>query len=52
MVVVYNVNIEAIGHGVWKKFYPKVIGCVLRTAGSSLISKYAVKQDILNTSGG
>ena len=31
-VVVYHVNIVAIGHGLLKKFWPLVIGCVLRTA--------------------
>ena len=37
VVVVYHVTIEAIGHGLLKKFWPLVIGCVLRTAGSSII---------------
>ena len=32
----YFVTIVAIGHGLLKKFWPMVIGCVLRTAGSSL----------------
>ena len=33
------------GHGLLKKFWPMVIGCVLRTAGSSLILRpaYCVK---------
>ena len=35
VVVVYHVTIVAIGHGLLKKFWPLVIGCVLRTAGSS-----------------
>ena len=30
------VNIVAIGHGLLKRFRSMVIGCVLRTAGSSL----------------
>ena len=37
VVVVYHVTIVAIGHGLLKKFWPMVIGCVLRTAGSSNI---------------
>ena len=37
VVVVYHVTIVAIGHGLLKKFWPMVIGCVLRTAGSSII---------------
>ena len=37
VVVVYHVTIVAIGHGSLKKFWPLVIGCVLRTAGSSII---------------
>ena len=37
VVVVYHVTIVAIGHGLLKKFWPMVTGCVLRTAGSSLI---------------
>ena len=36
VVVVHHVTIAAIGHGLWKQFWPLVIGCVLRTAGSSL----------------
>ena len=36
-VVVYHVTIVAIGHGMLKKFWPLVLGCVLRTAGSSII---------------
>ena len=34
VVVVYYVNIVAIGHGLLKKFWPTVIWCVPRTAGS------------------
>ena len=30
--VVYHVTIVAIGHGLLKKFWPMMIGCVLRTA--------------------
>ena len=37
VVVVYHVTIVAVGHGLLKKFWPLVIGCVLRTAGSSII---------------
>ena len=37
VIVVYHVTIVAIGHGLLKKFGPLVIGCVLRTAGSSII---------------
>ena len=33
VVVVYHVTIVAIGHGLLKKFWPLVLGCVLRTAG-------------------
>ena len=36
-LVVYNVTIVEIRHGVLKKFLPMVIGCALRTAGSSII---------------
>ena len=36
VVVVYHVSIVAIGHGLFKKFWPLVIGCVLRTAGVPL----------------
>ena len=35
VVVVYHVTIVAIGHGLLEKFWPLVLGCVLRTAGSS-----------------
>ena len=31
-VVVYHVTIVAIGHGLLKKFWPLVIGCVLLVA--------------------
>ena len=41
MVVVYHVTIVATGHGLLKKFWPMVIGCVLRTEGSSLVWHYA-----------
>ena len=34
VVDVYHVTIVAIGHGLLKKFWPLVIGCVLRTEGS------------------
>ena len=38
VVVVYHVTIVAIGHGLLKKFSPfLVLGCVLRTAGNSII---------------
>ena len=37
LVVVYHVTIVAIKHGLLKKFWPMVIGCVLRTAGSYII---------------
>ena len=37
VVVVYHVTIVAIGHELLKKFWPMVIGCLLRTAGSSII---------------
>ena len=33
LVVIYHVTIVAIRHGVLKKFWPMVMGCVLRTAG-------------------
>ena len=36
-VVVCHVTIVSIGHGLLKKFWLLVIGCVLRTAGSSII---------------
>ena len=36
-VAVYHVTILAIGHGLLTKFWPMVIGCILRTAGSSII---------------
>ena len=41
VVVVYDVTIVAIGHGLLKKFWPLVLGCVLRTAGSLIICNYA-----------
>ena len=37
VIVVYHVTILAIGHGLLKKFWLLVLGCVLRTAGSSII---------------
>ena len=37
VVVVYHVTIVAIGHGLLKEFWPLVLGCVLRTAGNSII---------------
>ena len=37
VVVVYHVTILAFGHGLLKKFWPLVLGCVLRTVGSSII---------------
>ena len=37
VVVVYHENVVAIGDGLLKKFWPLVLGCVLRTAGSSII---------------
>ena len=40
VVVVYHATIVAIGHGLLKFLWPMmpmVIGCVLRTAGSSII---------------
>ena len=42
VVVVYHITIVAIGHGLLKKFWPfLVLGCVLRTAGNSIILNYA-----------
>ena len=41
VVVVYHVPIVTIGHGLLKKFWPLILGCVLRTAGSSIIWNYA-----------
>ena len=41
VVVVYHVTIVAIGNGLLKKFWSMMIGCVLRTAGSSIIWNYA-----------
>ena len=37
VVVVDHVTIVAVGHGLLKKFWPLALGCVLRTAGSSII---------------
>ena len=37
VVVVYHVTIVEIGHGLLKKFWPLVLGCVLCTAGSPII---------------
>ena len=37
VVVVYHVAIVANGHGLLKKFWLLVLGCVLRTAGISII---------------
>ena len=37
VVVVFHKTISEIGYGLLKKFWPLVIGCVLRTAGSSII---------------
>ena len=41
VVVVYHVTIVAIGHGLLKKLCLLVLGCVLRTAGSSMICNYS-----------
>ena len=41
VVVVYHITIVVTGHGLLKKFWPLVLGCVLRTAGSSIIWNYA-----------
>ena len=41
VVVVYHVTIVSIRHGLLKTFWPLVIGCVLRTAGSTKIWNYA-----------
>ena len=38
VVVVYHVTIIAIGHGLLKKCWPLVLGCVLRTVGSSTLN--------------
>ena len=46
VVVVYHITIVAIGHRMLKKFLPMVIGCVLRTARSSIILNY---EDPLNS---
>ena len=43
VVVVYHVTVVAIGHGLFKVFWP--IGCVLRTAG---IYKFDVLNLIFN----
>ena len=40
VVVVCHVNVVTIGHGLLMKFWPMVIGCVLRTARSSMICNY------------
>ena len=37
VAVVYHVTIVAIGHRMFKEIWPISIGCVLCTAGSSLI---------------
>ena len=37
VVVVYHVSILAIGHVLFKNFWPMVIGCILLNAGSSHI---------------
>ena len=34
VVVVHHITIVAIGHGLFKKFWLSLIGCVLRTTGS------------------
>ena len=39
VVVVYHVLIVAIGHGLFKKIWPLVLGCVLRTAGNSIMDR-------------
>ena len=36
VVVVYHVTIVAIGHGLLKKFWPLVLGCVLALQGVQL----------------
>ena len=46
VVVVYHANIVAMNMSRWKKFWPIVIDCVLRPAGSYLIWNYA---DLLTT---
>ena len=40
VVVVYHVLIVPMGHKLLKKLWPMVVGCVLRTAGSSLVWNY------------
>ena len=36
VVVVYHAIFVTIGHGLLKKSWPMVIGCVLRTAGNAI----------------
>ena len=40
VVVVYYKTIVAIGHGLKRKFWLMVIGCILRIAGSSIIGNF------------
>ena len=47
MVVVYHVTIVVIGHGLLRKFWPMVIGCVLRTAASSIYENYVESLSLL-----
>ena len=37
VVAVHHLTIAAIGHGLLNTFWPMLIGCVFRTAGSSVI---------------
>ena len=54
VVVVYHVTIVAVGHGLLKKFWPLVLGCVLRTAGITTtlyvqkVLLYKIGQEFLN----
>ena len=41
MMLLLLLTIVAIGHGLLKKIWPLVLGCVLCTAGSSIIWNYA-----------
>ena len=43
VVVVYHLTVVAIGHGLLKKLWPLVLGCVLRTVGKLFRPAYFVR---------
>ena len=47
VVDVNHVTIVASGHGLFKNFWPMILGCILRTAGSSIICKIYICKRVL-----